>query len=261
MNLMERPGSMHILITAGGTVEPIDSVRSITNNSTGKLSATICDAVVETASKMSIAITVHYVVASARYMPKKVSNVKVYEALNTMAVKETIEGILEAHTIHWMVHAMAISDYYVKSINPTSQFVNHLSASLTHSNSLEPNALKRIIQDTFNETMDTTKKIDSSENLVLYLDKTPKIIKAVHRLSPKTKLIGFKLLHDVDEEVLVDIATKQQHKNHCTFVVANDSTNVSEDRHHALFINNGQIIGRFETKKAIAEAIAREVLS
>lgn len=256
---------MHVLITAGGTKEPIDSVRAITNTSTGKLAYCIHEALIEMQSQSVSELTIHYVAANAAYLPSQGPSTIVYRAYDTLSVKDTIESILKNHHIDWMIHAMAISDYYVESVNSTQAFTSALIEGLQKSeviyNHLTDTHIQEILEDTLNQSMDRTKKISSDDELILKLAKTPKIIKSVKAISPYTKLIGFKLLHNATEDDLIVAADKQQKACNCEFVVANDSSNITREKHEAIFISNGTITHRCSSKEAIANRIAKEVLS
>ena len=64
-------------------------------------------------------------------------------------------------------------------------------------------------------------KISSTDEVqILFLKKTPKIISLVKEWNPAIHLIGFKLLVDVSEDYLIEIARKESYQepsrlNHC----------------------------------------------
>ncbi len=75
-------------------------------------------------------------------------------------------------------------------------------------------------------------KISSTDEVqVLFLKKTPKIISLVKEWNPAIHLIGFKLLVDISEDHLVDIARKSLIKNKADLIIANDLTKISANHH------------------------------
>ena len=90
------------------------------------------------------------------------------------------------------------------------------------------------------------------------LKKTPKIISLIKKLSPNTKLIGFKLLENVKKNYLINVARKLMIKNDCDYVIANDLTQINENEHIAYLINNkNEEIIEMKTKLEIANNINR----
>ena len=113
---MKQGDQMHVLITAGGTSEPIDTVRKITNTSTGRLAATIYEQMVQHKSNTGKPMTFHYVVGSATVLPEFDRDTNVYHVTDTRSVEATVQEILSHNTIDIVLHLMAISDYYVAAV-------------------------------------------------------------------------------------------------------------------------------------------------
>ena len=70
----------------------------------------------------------------------------------------------------------------------------------------------------------------------MFLKKTPKIISLVKEWNPAIHLIGFKLLVDVSEDYLIEIARKSLIKNQADLIIANDLTQISANQHRAIFV-------------------------
>lgn len=228
---------MTILITAGGTKEHIDSVRSITNTSSGALSAIIHDVIVANALSSGTEIPrIHYVMANGQHMPKANDSTTIHRAYDTLAVKEVIENLLLEESIDIMIHAMAISDYYVTGVKSSKDLINDLESQIS-------------LADSLDNGYDQNSKIRDNNELILRLTPTPKIIHKVKELSPATKLIGFKLLSGVSRSELIDVATQTQRNNQCTFVVANDMTNINGTRHEAILVSENMVLKECTTKK------------
>ena len=102
-------------------------------------------------------------------------------------------------------------------------------------------------------------KISSTDKVqVLFLKKTPKIISLVKEWNPAIHLIGFKLLVDVNEDYLVDIARKSLIKNQADLIIANDLTQISAKQHRAIFVEKDQL-QTVQTKEEIAELLLEKI--
>ena len=84
----------NILITAGGTSEPIDEIRAITNKSTGRLGSAIC----EEFNKREEAGRIFYVHGKGAVLPKG-EMVTLYEVMSTQNVLDCMRDILSGNTV------------------------------------------------------------------------------------------------------------------------------------------------------------------
>ncbi|MFN3696143.1 MAG: bifunctional phosphopantothenoylcysteine decarboxylase/phosphopantothenate--cysteine ligase CoaBC [Pseudobdellovibrio sp.] len=100
--------SVKILITSGGTQEPIDDVRSITNFSSGKTAAYIADTFIENG------LNVTYICAESAQRPLLQSTIVTYKTFKELESALNIE-LKKDYTA--IIHAAAVSDYAVKEIN------------------------------------------------------------------------------------------------------------------------------------------------
>jgi len=99
-------------------------------------------------------------------------------------------------------------------------------------------------------------KISSSINdMILLMERTPKIISLFQSLSPKSVLVGFKLLDHAPHDTLIEAAYHVLQDNKCSFVLANDLADVSEDRHIGYLMDEEKNYTEYKTKKEIADAI------
>lgn len=257
---------MNIMITAGGTSEPIDSVRHITNKSTGRLAVRIQEALVTYADTTGEPISVYYVLAKGALRPEDHISTRVYEVTDTQSVKAAIESILIHETIDVVFHVMAISDFAPAGTMPVSQLGEELFAYIEKMKASE----ETLTQDLLTAKMKAVfakaqngqgvQKISSKEPLLMHLDLTPKVIGGIKRISPDTRLVGFKLLNNVSEQDLIDASTKQAVSNGCDLVVANDLMKIRGDQHEAVFVKDGRVINRFDNKKAIADGLVQYIM-
>jgi len=104
-------------------------------------------------------------------------------------------------------------------------------------------------------------KISSDkENLIVVLERAPKIISLYRGLAPGAVIVGFKLLSDVSEEELVRAGHALLLKNDCDFVLANDLRTVRSDCHEGLLIARDGTFERAAGKEVIAALIVHRAL-
>lgn len=232
---------MKVLVTAGGTTEKIDNVRGITNFSTGRLGSLVAS---ELDSKKETEVI--YVHGIGAILPES-DQIRCIEIESTRDLANTLKNILERETIDFMVHSMAISDYYsvgTMTGESAARFFNARDEKKLHG-----------FWGLFKSEKD--KKISSkSEDLVVHLKKNPKVIQKLKEWSPQTKLVGFKLLVDVSEDELLKVTRETLVKNKCDFVLGNDKKTIMGDAHVGILIDKSGIINRFSTKQEIAKGIA-----
>ena len=231
-----------IIITAGGTSEKIDDVRKITNSSSGKLGMIIANHL-----KSNKEHYIYYICSKTALQPKG-NNIKIIEIEDTEDLKEKVEFLLTNNRIDFFIHSMAVSDYtvdYITTQELIRESLNNLSDSVN--NEMFSN-VKRI----------NDSKISSYENnLVLVLKPTPKIISIIKKLSPKTFLIGFKLLMNVSKDHLIDVAKSLRDKNDCDLVVANDLKSIRNGEHIAFLIDKNDDVEEAVGKDDIAKKLVK----
>ncbi|WP_195184085.1 phosphopantothenate--cysteine ligase [Streptococcus infantis] len=224
---------MKILVTSGGTSEAIDRVRSITNHSTGRLGLVITEALIKAGHEVCLITTSHAI------KPASHPNLKIIEIKNTLDLLEEMRNLVKDYQV--LIHSMAVSDYtpvYMTNIDEV-QASQDLSEFLTKHN--------------------TETKISSKEDAqILFLKKNPKIISLVKEWNPKIHLIGFKLLVDVSQEHLIQVARESLEKNQADLIVANDLTQISSDQHKAYLVEKNS----FQTatsKHEIADLLLKKI--
>jgi len=202
---------MKILVTSGGTSEAIDRVRSITNHSTGHLGLVITEALIKAGHEVCLITTSHVI------KPASHPNLKIIEIKNTLDLLEEMRNLVKDYQV--LIHSMAVSDYtpvYMTSIDEVEA-----SQDLTE----------------FLDKKNQETKISSKEDVqILFLKKNPKIISLVKEWNPNIHLIGFKLLVDVSQEHLIQIARESLEKNQADLIVANDLTQISSEQHKAYLV-------------------------
>lgn len=226
---------MKILVTSGGTSEAIDSVRSITNHSTGRLGKIITETLLAAGHEVCLITT------KRSLKPEAHPNLSIREISNTKdLLQETQERVADYQVL---IHSMAVSDY-------TPVYMTGLEEVQASSN----------LEEFLNKQNHQAKISSTDEIQVLFLKKTPKIISLVKEWNPAIHLIGFKLLVDVTEEHLVDIARNSLINNQADLIIANDQTQISTDKHRAIFVEKDQLQS-VNTKEEIAELLLEKIQS
>jgi phosphopantothenate-cysteine ligase len=218
-----------IVITSGGTEEPIDSVRKITNMSTGRLGADIANRLCIAGHKV---IYVHSKTA-IKPEPYDDKNLSFVKASSTQEVYEALQEILTSQKVDYVIHSMAISDYTVDYVTT----VDLIGKAVFGKPVTSRDAIKMFSDMPKEYRVNKNTKISSTEDgLMIKLKRTPKIISEIKKWNPDTKLIGFKLLNGVSEEELIRVASDLLAKNNCSYVIANDLANIRDGVHKAFLV-------------------------
>lgn len=262
-----------IIITAGGTSEPIDGVRKISNSSTGSLSACIYGALADEVNARKARpedFLVHYVVSRTAVRPEACPGmpIRFYPVEDVESVRRVLEKLLTERPIACVIHGMAVSDFTTGYVVPREALASELAAAVKKAVAAGPESSAALVLDEMiarilerpAHALATGKKVSSGSELMLSLVKTPKLIGLIKQWNPAVFLVGFKLLKGVSEEELVRVASCLAEQNRCDLVLANDLTTITANTHRGLLVCGGAVAGRFETKREIAAGIAAYVL-
>ena len=226
---------MKILVTSGGTSEKIDRVRSITNHSSGKLGKIITETLLKAGHEVCLITTLQAV------KPLSQTNLTIIEIKNTADLLQVMKDKVTDYQV--LIHSMAVSDYtpvYMAGFDEVEA-----SQDLTE----------------FLDKKNQETKISSKEDVqVLFLKKNPKIISLVKEWNPNIHLIGFKLLVDVSQEHLIQIARESLEKNQADLIFAHALPQISSEQHKAYFVekNSFQIA---MSKHEIADSLLEKIKS
>jgi phosphopantothenate-cysteine ligase len=246
---------MNVFITAGGTSEPIDNVRSITNTGTGRLGSIIAD----TFAKEQRVDCIYYICAYNAVRPFS-ERVKVIPVQSTDDLQNEATKFLQNKKTDVIVHSMAVSDYKTKSVLTAGALAEVLKHELHSDTVITEEWTEKILERA--SLPDCNCKLSSQmKSPLIHLEQTPKILPKLRQLAPQAILVGFKLLNQVSNEVLLNTARELLLKNSCDFVLANDSSQIHGDLHTAYLIDKDKTIGTYQTKEEIAVGIVEAVLS
>ena len=185
-------------------------------------------------------------------------DLSIKEIETTVELATTLEQLFAEKQFDAIVHAMAVSDFTTETAQTEEQFIASFAQQLSEQTLPKTKeALATIVQNTLNQIADipqTATKISSdTDRLLIFLKKNPKVIQ------PQTVLVGFKLLVNVSQEELVQVAQAALVKNRCDFVLANDLMNVHETEHEGLLINETGIVQEACSKQGIGSMIVKNV--
>ena len=215
---------MNILITSGGTEEPIDGVRSITNISTGRTGALLADRL----SEMGADVTLLHGRKAA--LPKREMKRAPFTSFRDLKTK--MEYLLKTGEYHGVVHLAAVSDFspdYIKTEKGTL---------------IKPQEKG---------------KIPSDGNLTLHLKRNPKILEKIKAYAPENKtpvVVGFKLTNTISMGEMKRAVEKLLHRESVDYIIHNNLPEITEHKHPAaIYASGGELLFQTSTKKEMAEII------
>lgn len=221
---MSNEQKVKVLITAGGTLEPIDGVRQIKNTSSGKLGATIANVLHDENTEI--------IYVSNRYAIRPTIPHRWIETMSVLDVEEKMKNILTTEKIDIVIHSMAVADYTVSGIESEGVFYSK-------------------------EQLETSKLSSSSNEIKIVCKKSPKILPQIKEWQPHVYLVGFKLLNNVTEDKLFDVAFNQLRNARCNLVIANDLDLIKKGNHKGLFVYPEKQMDSIEGKENIAFFLKR----
>jgi phosphopantothenoylcysteine synthetase/decarboxylase len=209
---------MKILITYGGTKEPIDKIRYIGNMSSGKTGQTIASHFIEKGAQVTC---VKADVLSDLPRAKSL-NYFSFSDLQTVLLQELHNESYDA-----IIHAAAVSDYRVANVIAESD-----------------------------DAVAVGGKIRSGQNLKLILEPTPKLIDKIKDTSKNKDiiLVGFKLTESASAHERYEAVYKIFNSG-AKFVVQNDLSEIREDEHKCSIYTSMQNKVTTNTKKQLAETL------
>lgn len=215
---------MKVLITSGGTREPIDGVRSITNFSSGTTGAALADAFVAQGHDVTL--------LRARDARHPADGRVHQETFVTVAdLDDRCRALLGAARYDAVVHAAAVSDFTIGAI----------------------------VVDGVRHPAPLTGKLDSAKSLTLELVPSPKILPRLRGYAGHADvvIVGFKLTNGATATEAAEAVAKQLANGDVDAVVHNDLTELdhAHDRHPATVHGLQGVVGRAATNAELAEVL------
>ena len=206
-----------VLVTYGGTIEPIDQVRGITNFSTGSTGQWIC----EQLSREGYEVTT---VRAAR-APGPLGVFQDLEFTDFKSLASTLRQQLKNNHFDSVIHLAAVSDFSVDKV-----------------------------VDGSGQPAGSDGKISSNTDLSIHLKKNFKIIDHLKSWSANKHLqvIGFKLTVNADKETVLSKVSEVLKSGCVDYVVQNELSSVSKEHAFQIFNINKKMIRVGEGKPAMA---------
>lgn len=188
---------LRILVTAGGTQIPIDSVRAITNSSTGRTGARLAQHLLEQGHDVTLLLSAggrkeNYTGATISYS-------------TVTDLEKALRDELSQRSYDLVVHAAAISDFMIKDIQSNHQ---------------------PITSSGFN-------KIQSDQDVTIQLTPGPKLIQHIQQWSQNKNVgvIAFKLTADANPFQVQQAVSKVFYNPGVIAVIHNDQKGIQEGNH------------------------------
>ena len=244
---------VNILITSGGTSEQIDDVRKITNSSTGSLGASIADAFKEKCKDSNIL----YLCAESAIRPKS-EDINIETITGVLSLRNAVEKACEKTCFDIIIHCMAVSDYMVRSVTDSDFMAESILENMSYTMCGDSSSPKEAIMDGIENvpTMIENKISSNKDNLIVVMEKSPKVISMLRGLAKDAVIVGFKLLSEVEESDLINVGYMLLQKNDCDFVLANDLHTVKAGAHKGILIDRDKNTTSAIGKREIAEMLA-----
>jgi phosphopantothenoylcysteine decarboxylase/phosphopantothenate--cysteine ligase len=186
-----------ILITSGGTSEPIDGVRSITNTSTGRTGAELA----ETLAHQGFDVTLLH--AESAVTPPNHAHISMKSFASFASLQTLLDETLTNEKFDAVIHLAAVADY----------------------------SLAEVVSNGAVTKAPINGKLDSGEELVLKLKRNPKLIDTIKAKAPNAKVIAFKLTRTLStDERKAAVEQLAKHAN-ADFIVHNDLEEITAHQH------------------------------
>lgn len=197
LNAHRKTAGKRILITAGGTREPIDTVRYIGNLSSGRTAARLADELAAAGHRVTWLGAEDAIEPGS---PCEKARFRSYADLDSQ-----LQKLLAAADFDVVIHAAAVSDFSVAAV-------------------LTPEG----------DPLDNRQgKLSSGSDLLLRLKPNPKLLNRIRGWSknPGVRVIGFKLTDTADLQQRLEAVKKQFGESGVDAVVHNDLGDISSDAH------------------------------
>ncbi|MGZ3746328.1 MAG: bifunctional phosphopantothenoylcysteine decarboxylase/phosphopantothenate--cysteine ligase CoaBC [Pseudobdellovibrionaceae bacterium] len=185
---------LQILVTAGGTVEPIDDVRSITNLSSGKTGAKLAELFTDFGCEVHL----------LRAENGKAADSRVEQSTFTTfhSLQKNLKFLLANREFDAVIHAAAVSDFSVENLEINGQV----------------------------QSPGDFPKIHSGDKLTIHFKNNPKIIDEIKPCSRNKhlQLVAFKLTSKASQEDRQHAVEKLRAHSLADFVVQNDLSEIDQ---------------------------------
>lgn len=218
---------MKILITGGGCREYIDSVRVVTNSSTGRTSAVLADEMTRKGNEVTL------ITAESAIKPLDSSiNVITFQTGEELA--DAIMAELTSSFYDAVIHAVAVSDFVPYEITTGGKTV---------------------------KAGKNAEKLPSGGEMTVTFRASPKIADSLHEWAEQggnknAKVVCFKLLNDADETAKEKAVTSLFGHSKADFVVYNDLSQITANVHpFKILKSDGECVAEGKSNTEMAEKL------
>jgi phosphopantothenate--cysteine ligase len=233
---------MRILITSGGTIVPIDPVRSIRNSSTGRFGTELATAALEAG------LEVIYLASTDSKSP---FSYQVDYHLDA-DFEHHVDFLKKINAFTQKFHNKYI-EYRYQSFAEYQELLKKLTINERPDIVMLVAAVSDYLVSHYSDT-----KVRSHEQLSIQLEPAPKLIHFIKTWLPETFLVGFKLLVDASDDALYQAAMLSIQQNHADLIVANDLSSIQRGKHEILLVEKN---GHFQKHTDnLAETVIKNCL-
>lgn len=213
-----------ILITAGGTRETIDGVRTLTNMSTGKTGAALADRL------HAMGYQVLLLTSQFAVMPKSEVRVDTYNTFRE--IYHTLKALSQSHNFDMILHAAAISDYSIANIQTPEGEIN-------------PG----------NEKMSS-----QYDNISIQLKRNEKILPRLKDLfGNDTQVVGFKLTSTESKQEQARAIFSLFTENAVDYVIHNDMNDINKGERRFLMTSKAGHQKELESVDTLSDYISSRI--
>tara|TARA_B100000767_G_scaffold258098_1_gene266516 strand:- start:56 stop:1249 length:1194 start_codon:yes stop_codon:yes gene_type:complete len=160
--------NLSVLITAGGTKEPIDGARFISNISTGKTAAKVAEVFINNGWDVT------FLCSNDSEVPNGKFEKKIFSTFNDL--DKVIKSLIRNRKFDVFIHSAAVSDYSPLKVNEQIK-INSTKKTLTLTFKKTPKLVNKLLSDSYNKGMkliafkftvnlDKNQKIEKIEKLL-----------------------------------------------------------------------------------------------
>lgn len=252
---------LRVVLTAGGTREPIDDVRHVSNVAGGGLPAAMAN------DLLGRGADVHYIHGPGALLPGRVT------------FGAEVLGV-DAHTLHVQLHTWMQQAQQSRAAWNAGTLTLHPIETAAQSAQVLASVVAQVKPDLVCCAMAVAdfapivhagklpSRAGHGAGLSVQMQATAKAIDGVKRACPSCTLLGFKLLSGASEEALRRAATALSTRSGADYVFGNDIQDYRAGRRRGiLFAKDGSVLGRPDggqgagAQERLAEALVAAVLS
>lgn len=238
---------LNVVVTGGGTIAPIDDVRHIANVSSGRFSSRTSEAFLRHGEIVTHLAPPSAILPFPPSVPFDLAadfDGEIQRIRSIRADRERFRDRLHLHTIE-----PATVEHYAGNLH-----------AILKSQTIDIAVLAMAVSDY--EPVPVPGKISSDrESWAITLQRSQKVIRFVKTWSPRTFLVGFKLLTGVPESHLIDVARRSCVTNDSDLTVANDLALYKAGRHTVHVVDRNGLIDTIGPGGDVAEKLVDRILT